>query len=88
LRAEERYKTSFAERSTIYVADTPRDVEAARIGGATSVAVASGRSSTVELRDAGADLVLPDLINLAPLIAVITGLPDPRPNGIAAIADF
>ena len=45
LRAEEKYRASFAERATIYIADSPRDVEAARIGGATSVAVASGRAS-------------------------------------------
>ena len=72
LRAEEKYQASFAEKATIYVADSPRDVEAATIGGATSVAVASGRASSAELRDAGADLVLPDLVNPAPLLALIT----------------
>ena len=72
LRAEEKYRVSFAEQATVYVADSPRDVEAAKIGGATSVAVASGRASSAELRDAGADLVLPDLTNPAPLIALIT----------------
>ena len=75
LKAEEKYKVSFAERATIYVADSPRDVDAAKIGGATSVAVASGRASTAELRDAGADLVLRDLTNLADLIALITERP-------------
>ncbi|HEY6495342.1 MAG TPA: haloacid dehalogenase-like hydrolase [Trebonia sp.] len=72
LRAEEKYKVSFAERATIYVADSPRDIEAAKIGGATSVAVASGRASTAELRDAGADLVLPDLTSPAPLLELIS----------------
>jgi len=72
LRAEEKYKVSFAERATLYVADSPRDVAAAKTGGATSVAVASGRASTAELRDAGADLVLADLTNLTPLITLIT----------------
>jgi phosphoglycolate phosphatase len=72
LRAEEKYQTSFAERLTIYVADSARDVAAAQMGGATSVAVASGRSSTAELRDAGADLVLQDLTDPTPLIALIT----------------
>jgi phosphoglycolate phosphatase-like HAD superfamily hydrolase len=75
LKAEEKYKVSFAERATIYVADSPRDVDAAKIGGATSVAVASGRASAAELRDSGADLVLPDLTHLADLIALITGRP-------------
>jgi phosphoglycolate phosphatase-like HAD superfamily hydrolase len=71
LRAEEKYKASFAERATIYVADSPRDVEAAKIGGATSVAVASGRASTAELRDAGADMVLEDLTNPGVLTAYL-----------------
>ena len=72
LRAEEKYKVSFAEAATIYVADSPRDIEAARTGGATSVAVASGRASTHELREAGADLVLADLTSPASLVALIT----------------
>ena len=72
LRAEEKYKESFTERATIYIADSPRDVEAAKTGGATSVAVASGRASTAELRGAGADVVLPDLTDPSPLINLIT----------------
>ena len=72
LRAEEKYGASFAERATIYIADSPRDVEAARIGGATSIAVASGRASSVELRDAGADAVLRDLSDPAEVVALIT----------------
>jgi phosphoglycolate phosphatase len=71
LRAEEKYQASLAERATIYVAASPRDIEAARTGGATSVAVASGRASSAELRDSGADLVLPDLTDPAPLLALI-----------------
>jgi len=72
LRAEEKYQATFAERATVYVADSPRDVEAARTGGATSVAVASGRSSSRELRDAGADLVLDDLTDPRPLLTLLT----------------
>ena len=72
LRAAEKYQASFAEKATIYIADSPRDIEAAKIGGATSVAVASGRASTVELREAGADLVLSDLTSPAPLLDLIT----------------
>jgi phosphoglycolate phosphatase-like HAD superfamily hydrolase len=72
-RAEEKYGVSFAERAAVYIADSPRDVEAAKIGGATSVAVASGRASTAELRDAGADAVLPDLTDTARVVAIVTG---------------
>ena len=42
------------------------------IGGATSVAVASGRASSAELRDAGADAVLRDLTDSEALVALIT----------------
>jgi phosphoglycolate phosphatase len=71
-RAEEKYGGSLPDGAAIYVADSPRDVNAARIGGATSVAVASGRSSTSELREAGADHVLPDLTDTNRLIRIIT----------------
>jgi len=72
-RAEEKYSVRFAEAATVYIADSPRDVEAARVGGARSVAVASGRASTAELRDAGADAVLPDLTDPALVTALVTG---------------
>jgi phosphoglycolate phosphatase len=71
-RAEEKYRLRFAETATVYIADSPRDVEAARIGDARSIAVASGRASTAELRDAGADAVLPDLTDPTALITLIT----------------
>jgi len=71
-RAEEKYGVSFGDRATVYIADSPRDVEAARIAGAMSVAVASGRASTAELRDAGADAVLPDLTDTARVVALVT----------------
>ena len=71
-RAEEKYGVRFAETATAYIADSPRDVEAARIGGARSIAVASGRASTAELRDAGANAVLPDLTDPTALITLIT----------------
>jgi phosphoglycolate phosphatase-like HAD superfamily hydrolase len=70
-RAEEKYKSRFAGEATIYIADSPRDVEAAKIAGALSVAVASGRASSGELRDVGADLVLPDLTDPAALIRAL-----------------
>ena len=72
-RAEEKYGVRFAEAATVYIADSPRDVEAARIGGARSVAVASGRASTGELRDAGADAVLPNLTDPALVTALVSG---------------
>ncbi len=76
-RASGKYKTTFGEDVTVYVADSPRDVDAARIGGARSLAVASGRASAAELRDAGADQVLPDLTDTAGLTALIARLTEP-----------
>ncbi len=60
-RAAEKYQVNPADDDSVYIADSVRDVEAARMGGAASVAVASGRSTVAELRQAGADTVLPDL---------------------------
>ena len=76
-RAADKHGVTFAEDATVYVADSPRDVDAARIGGARSLAVASGRAGTAELRDAGADAALPDLTDIAALIALIIRLTEP-----------
>ena len=73
-RAAEKHGVPFGEDVTVYVADSPRDVDAAHIGGARSLAVASGRVSAAELRDAGADAVLPDLADTAALVTLITRL--------------
>ena len=73
-RAAEKHGVSFGETATVYVADSPRDVDAAKIGGARSLAVASGRASAAELREAGADAVLPDLTDTLGLVVLITRL--------------
>jgi phosphoglycolate phosphatase len=77
-RAGEKHGVTFGEDAAVYVADSPRDVDAARIGGARSLAVASGRVSTAELRDAGADAVLPDLADTTALVTLITRLTETR----------
>ena len=76
-RAADKHGATFGEDATVYVADSPRDVDAARIGGARALAVASGRSSAAELRDVGADAVLPDLADTAALVTLITRLTEP-----------
>jgi phosphoglycolate phosphatase len=45
----------------IVIGDTPHDVECARVAGATCIAVATGGYTVEQLREAGADQVLPDL---------------------------
>jgi phosphoglycolate phosphatase-like HAD superfamily hydrolase len=73
-RAAEKYGGIFDENSTVYIGDSSRDVEAARTGGARSIAVASGRSTVSELRGAGADVVFTDLADTAAVIQAIDRL--------------
>jgi phosphoglycolate phosphatase len=73
-RAAEKYGSDFAADSTVYIADSGRDVEAARTGGARCVAVASGRASAGELREAGADLVLDDLADTGAVVRAVDRL--------------
>jgi phosphoglycolate phosphatase len=76
-RAAEKYRAGFTEHTTVYIADSTRDVEAARIGGCRSIGVASGRSSAGELRDAGADVVLDDLAGTGAVVAAVDRLTVP-----------
>jgi len=73
-RAADKYGANFTEHSTVYIGDSSRDIEAARMGGARSMGVASGRSSAGELRDAGADAVLDDLADTAAVVAAVDQL--------------
>ena len=76
-RAAEKYGVAFDARSTVYIGDSTRDVEAAHVGGARSVAIATGRSTEGDLRAAGADLVLPDLTDISALAWAIQLLAAP-----------
>src|SRR5215471_4897309 len=76
-RAAEKYRAGFTEDTTVYIADSTRDIEAARIGGCRSIGVASGRSSARELRDAGADMVLDDLADTGAVVATVDRLTVP-----------
>lgn len=80
-RASEKYRTDIGVDATVYIADSGRDVEAARIGGARSVAVASGRSTAGELRDAGADVVLDDLTDTEAVVRTVDHLTSPVSAG-------
>jgi phosphoglycolate phosphatase len=73
-RAAEKYGGDIATNPAVYLGDSTRDVEAARIGGARSVAVASGRSTASELREAGADLVLDDLADTDAVVTAVDRL--------------
>lgn len=81
-RAAEKYGVPFGEHSSVYIADSPRDVEAARIAGVRIIGVASGRSTATHLRAAGADRVLTDLTGTSSVLRAIdqlTLVPGSRP---------
>jgi phosphoglycolate phosphatase-like HAD superfamily hydrolase len=73
-QAAAKYGAPASDESAVYIADSVRDVEAAAIGGARCIAVATGRSMAPELRDAGADVVLTDLSDTNQVIAAIDRL--------------
>lgn len=68
-----RHGGDFGGRATVLVGDTPSDVTAARATGASAVGVATGEFSTLELAEAGAHVVLPDLIDTSAVVTAIIG---------------
>jgi len=73
-QASEKYGTPVDHVPAVYVADTERDIEAAALGGARCLAVATGRATVAELHDAGADLVLTDLSDTGQVLTAIDRL--------------
>lgn len=75
LLAMERYEAAYGEpadpRRVWIIGDTPRDVACAHAHGCRCLAVATGFSSAEELRSAGADVLVDDLADPAPLLALI-----------------
>jgi phosphoglycolate phosphatase len=76
-QAAEKHRGDSTEHTTVYTADSTRDVEAARIGGPRPPGVARGRFAAGELRDAGADLVLDDLADPEAVLAAVDRLTAP-----------
>jgi phosphoglycolate phosphatase-like HAD superfamily hydrolase len=61
-------------RDVVIIGDTPHDVDCAHASGARCLAVATGKFTIDALRDAGADLAVPDLRDTARLMEwVATG---------------
>lgn len=60
-KAAAKYGIEFAPATTVLIGDTPRDVEAGRLGGAYVVGVCTGKFDAETLTALGADVVLPDL---------------------------
>ncbi|MBW8484523.1 HAD family hydrolase [Actinomadura parmotrematis] len=61
----------------VYIADSPRDVQAARIAYTPVIAVATGSATQAELRAAGADTVLADLTDTATVVRAVVDLTAP-----------
>lgn len=60
-----------AIQRVIVIGDTPHDIECARVAGAKSIAVATGGFTVDQLREFGADEVLPDLSNTQKVIEML-----------------
>ncbi len=73
-KASQKYGAVFGPSSTVLVGDTERDVAAALEGGALIVAVATGVTSQEQLRQAGAQVVLPDLADAPGFVAIVRDL--------------
>ncbi len=67
-RFQELMEDSIRIEECVVIGDTPRDVECAKIYGASCFAVATGPYSAGALREAGADYVADDLSDYTPLI--------------------
>jgi len=63
--------SSLGPRDVIVIGDTVRDVHCAHENGARCLAVATGGNTRAELEAAGADLVVDDLCDPAPLLALM-----------------
>lgn len=72
-KALERRGVAFEAEEIVLVGDTPLDVAAAIEGGARAVGVATGPYSEDDLLHAGADAVLPDLVDLELVLGAVLG---------------
>lgn len=75
-RASAKYGTEYGDESNaVVIGDTPRDIEAARGGGARVLAVASGIHTLDELRQAGATCVMPSLADTSAVLEYVLASP-------------
>ncbi|MFC4910422.1 HAD family hydrolase [Actinomadura gamaensis] len=75
-RAGERHGAAYGEKQTVYLADHPRDVQAAHIARSPIIGVATGSATVAELRSAGADAVLSDLSDSDAVVRAVVELTD------------
>jgi phosphoglycolate phosphatase len=70
-KVSNKYGKLFDKNSTILIGDTPLDIEAARNGGAKIIGVATGVSSVDALKEAGANAVLDNLLDLSKFLTTL-----------------
>jgi phosphoglycolate phosphatase-like HAD superfamily hydrolase len=73
-RAAKKYGVAVEESATVLIADSPNDVRAAQISRARTIAVATGNATQTELRNSGADVVLPSLAETEQIVRAIEAL--------------
>jgi phosphoglycolate phosphatase-like HAD superfamily hydrolase len=79
-RAADRLEQPVHPADALVIGDTPRDVQAARAEGVPALAVATGRFTVEELRDAGADAVLRTLEGTAEALLAWASAGGPLPG--------
>jgi phosphoglycolate phosphatase len=70
--AQEKYGVRLNPADVVYVADSTRDVAAAKVAAVRCVGVATGRSRAAELKEAGAYPVLDDLSVTTRVVAAVS----------------
>ena len=73
-RAGTQHNADFTRLNTVIIGDSLEDVTTGREGGAQVLGVASGTTTQAQLREAGADRVLPDLTDPQALTEALTSL--------------
>lgn len=67
-RAEDIFGKKFKKEDFVIIGDTPRDIECAKQGGISCIAVSTGDFSREELVKEGPDLVLDSLVDQEPIL--------------------
>jgi phosphoglycolate phosphatase len=71
-RAAERTGVMFDNDATMMIGDTPKDVEAGLAAGVRVIGIATGKTSTQELRDVGAHHVAANLVECQAILSHLT----------------
>ncbi|MCY0933944.1 HAD family hydrolase [Streptomyces sp. H34-S4] len=73
-RAQAKHGTVFTRSNTVIIGDSLEDVRTGLEGGAPVIGIASGKTTAAELTEAGADLVLDSLADIAHVLQGISTL--------------